>query len=411
MEFNRISIPKIIVIVALVSFTASCTRDNDEPVNLYLVSDELIYTYSVNSINSMIDMASFQDQSVISLKQYVESDVKVFRIVYKTTIDGKDVNASGLVSVPVNKGEYPVLSFQNGTNTLNNQAPSIYPLNNAYVLVEIIASMGFVVVIPDYPGFGESVSIPHPYLVKEPTVTSITDMFYATEELDDSELPDINTINDYYLIGYSQGGWATLALHKALELEYNNDFNLAGSVCGAGPYDIGLLFSSMVGVSTYPMPVYIGYIFNAYSAYNQITNPASDIFNEPFASRISTLYNGTKSFEQINSQLSTSIPELLTSSFISGYKISDNYSSVRNAFRLNSIEAWHSYKPLLFIHGGSDTQVNPITTENIYSEMIQAGTSSDIIRKVIIPGADHSDGVLPAMIEGIEFLYDLKESR
>ena len=411
MKFIRISLSKIIIVAALLFLIASCSRDDSETVNSYLVSDELIYTYTVNSISTMIDLASIQNQSISSLKQYVESDVKVYRIVYKTTIDGKTINASGLVSVPVNQGDYPVLSFQNGTNTLNSQAPSVYPLNNAYVLVEIIASMGFVVVIPDYPGFGESVTVPHPYLVKEPTVISITDMFYATEELDDTKLPDINTINDYYLIGYSQGGWATLALHKALELEYNGEFNLAGSVCGAGPYDIGLLFSSMVGVTTYPMPVYIGYIYNAYSAYKQITNPVSDIFNEPYASKISTLYNGTKSSEQINSELTTSIADLLTPSFISGYKISDKYSSVRNAFSLNSIEAWHSYKPLLLIHGDSDTQVNPVSTENIYNEMIQAGTSSDIMKKVIIPNADHGDGILPAMIEGIEFLYNLKGSR
>jgi hypothetical protein len=63
------------------------------------------------------------------------------------------------------------------------------------------------------------------------------------------------------------------------------------------------------------------------------------------------------------------------------------------------------------IHGGSDTQVNPITTETMYSSMIQAGTSPDICRKVIIPGADHGDGILPAMIEGINFLLALKDNR
>jgi hypothetical protein len=42
--------------------------------------------------------------------------------------------------------------------------------------------------------------------------------------------------------------------------------------------------------------------------------------------------------------------------------------------------------------------------------MIKAGTSVSLIEKVIIPGADHSDGVLPAMLMGIQFLYDLKES-
>ena len=401
----------MILFAALVATINSCTKDDEEKVNSFLVSDELVYTYSANSIKSLIDLAAFQDQRITSFKQYVESDIKVFRITYNTRIKGKQIVASGLVCVPVNNGDYPVLSFQNGTNTLNTQAPSIYPLNNAYMLVEIVASMGFVVVIPDYPGFGESVSIPHPYLVSEPTVTSITDMFHATEEFDETRLPDISILNNYYLIGYSQGGWATLALHKALELEYSNDFNLNGSVCGAGPYDISLLFSSMVGVPVYPMPVYIGYIFNAYSAYDQITNTVTDIFNEPFASRIGSLYNGTKSFEQINSELSTSITELLNPAFISGYQTSDKFASVRNAFTTNSIVAWKTYKPLLLLHGGSDTQVNPITTETIYSEMLQAGTSPDICRKIIIPDADHGDGILPSMIEGIEFLYNLRANR
>lgn len=411
MDYNRIPIRIIIILAAVVSFVTSCTKDDSESANSYLVSNELVFTYSKFSINNMIDLASVQNAQISSLKQYVASDVKIYRIIYKSSNAGKEFNASGLVCVPVNKGDYPVLSFQNGTNTLNLQAPSVNPANNNYVLVEILASMGFVVVIPDYPGFGESVSIPHPYLVKEPTVNSIVDMFFATKELDATALPDISALNEYYLVGYSQGGWATMALHKALELDFSNDFNLEGSVCGAGPYDIGLLFSGMVNVTNYPMPVYLGYIFNAYSAYGQITNPVTDIFKEPYASRISTLFNGTKSSDQINAQLTTSIPNLLNASFITGYNTSDKYSSVRKAFSDNSIVAWRTNKPLMMIHGGSDTQVNPITTETMYNSMIQAGTSPDICRKVIIPGADHGDGIIPAMIEGINFLLALKDNR
>ncbi len=411
MDFNRIPIRIIVILAAVVLFVTSCTKDDNESSNTYLVSNELVFTYSKLTINSMIDLAAIQNPQIATLKQYIASDVKIYRITYKSSTGGKEYNASGLVCVPVNQGDYPVLSFQNGTNTLNLQAPSVNPSNSNYVLVEILASMGFVVVIPDYPGFGESVSIPHPYLVKEPTVTSIVDMFYATEELDAIALPDISALNEYYLVGYSQGGWATMALHKALELDFSSDFNLMGSVCGAGPYDIGLLFSGMVNVTTYPMPVYLGYIFNAYSAYGQITNPVSEIFKEPYASRISTLYNGTKSSDQINAQLTTSIPDLLNTSFITGYNTDTRFSSVRKAFSDNSIEAWHTYKPLLMVHGGSDTQVNPVTTETMYSGMLQAGTSSDICRKVIIPGADHSDGVLPAMIEGINFLLTIKDNR
>lgn len=410
MDSKRLINNLLLLFTVVFSFTTSCTKVDNEPVNSYVVSSELAFTYTTASINSIIDLAAGQDPSINTLKQYVKSDVKVFKIVYKTSLGGREINASGLICVPVDKGEYPVLSFQNGTNTLNSMAPSEFPLNNAYVLVEILASMGFVVIIPDYPGFGESVNIPHPYLVSEPTVTTIVDMFYAAEEFDQTDLPDITITSNYYLLGYSQGGWATLALHKALEQDFSTDFNLVGSACGAGPYDISLLFDAMVNVTTYPMPVYIGYIFNAYSSYGQISNPVSDIFNQPYASRISTLYTGNLSFEQINAQLSTSISELLNPSFISGFTSSDKYASVRKALKDNSIEPWHTYKQLLLVHGGSDTQVNPISTETMYNEMLQAGTSADKIQKVIVPGADHSDGVLPSMLLGIKFLYNLKES-
>jgi pimeloyl-ACP methyl ester carboxylesterase len=410
MDSKRLISKLLFLFIVVLSITTSCTKEKDEPVNSYLVSSELAFTFTTTSVNSIIDLASGQDPAISSLKQYVKSDVKVYKITYNTSVGGREIYASGLVCVPVTGGDYPVLSFQNGTNTLNSMAPSEFPLNNAYVLVEIIASMGFVVIIPDYPGFGESVNVPHPYLVSGPTVTSIIDMFYAAEEFDRSGLPDITIKNAWYLIGYSQGGWATMALHKALELNFSNDFNLIGSVCGAGPYDINLLFSAMVNVTTYSMPVYLGYIFNAYSSYQQITNPVTDIFNEPYASDISTLYKGNMSFDQINARLSTSISTLLNPSFISGFATSEKYASVRKAFKDNSIEAWHTYKHLLMVHGSNDTQVDPVTTETMYSEMLQAGTSPDIIEKVIVPGADHSDGVLPAMLLGIQFLIDLKES-
>jgi hypothetical protein len=167
----------------------------------------------------------------------------------------------------------------------------------------------------------------------------------------------------------------------------------------------------MINVTTYPMPVYLGYIYNAYSSYKQFSNPVTDIFNEPYASRIAGLYDGTKTSDQINAQLSTSISTLLNPSFVAGYATSDKYASLRNAFTANSIQAWHTYKPLLLIHGGGDTQVNPITTETMYTAMLQAGTSANDCSKIILPGLDHSAGIVPAMLKGIDFLINLKESR
>ena len=109
-------------------------------------------------------------------------DVDVYKMIYLTEINGDDIEASGLVCIPSEAGSYPVLSFQNGTNTKHSDAPTEKVSDVSYTLVEAIASMGFIVVIPDYPGFGSSAQIPHPYLIAEPTVQAIVDMFRAVKE-------------------------------------------------------------------------------------------------------------------------------------------------------------------------------------------------------------------------------------
>ena len=167
----------------------------------------------------------------------------------------------------------------------------------------------------------------------------------------------------------------------------------------------------MINVTTYPMPVYLGYIVNAYTAYDQVTNTVPDIFNEPYASRISTLYTGMLSSSEINNQLTTSIQDLINPDFLAGFESASEYSSVRDALNSNSIPAWHSYKHLLLLHGANDKDVNPVSTENMYSSMIEEGTSETLCKKVIIPDADHSSGIIPAMIQGILFLNELKTSR
>ena len=403
---------RISLIIIIISILANSCRKDEKKITEYIhfVSKELVTTYNKSYMNSFVTTISGVIPEAGNLKSLIRSDIKIYKVIYKTTIEGKQVNVSGLVCVPSNPGEYPVLSFQNGTNTDNSYAPTEFPIDLGYQSIEILASMGYIVVIADYPGFGESQQIPHPYLVADPTVESLVDLLNTVKEMDAEEFPDVTVKNEFYLLGYSQGGWSTLQLHKALELDYN-DFNLKGSCCGAGPYNIYLLFQGMVNTPTYPMPVYLGYILNAYTAYHQFSNPVSDIFNEPYASRVPTLYTGKLSNGQINGQLTTSITDLMNPEFLSGYATSAKYSSVRDALIRNSISGWHTNIPLLMIHGQNDTYVSPSATENMYSEMIRSGTPADICQKVIIPGADHNSGVVPAMIQGFLFLENIRNTR
>ncbi len=409
---NKKYLSRLLVVVILTITTISSCRKTDQGADFnYFVSKTYVTSYTTSYINALLNSASLSVPQITALKSYIKSDVDVYKIVYETTVDGNKINASGLVCVPSTPGEYPVLSFQNGTNTIYADAPSEAALGSSYQLIEIVASMGYVVVIADYPGFGASTQIPHPYLIKEPTVQSLVDMHFAVKEMDISELEGTHLNGDYYLIGYSQGGWATFALHKAMELEYSSDFNLIGSSCGAGPYNIYQLFEVMAVVPSYPMPIYLAYIINAYTAYDQFTNPVSEILNEPYASAVPSLFNGMLGSNQINSQLTTSIPGLLNADFRAGFASSSRYLSVKQAMINNSISAWHSNIPLLLFHGTNDTSVNPAVTESTYSSMIAAGTPETLCKKVIVPGVGHGDGVAPFVIQSIQFLKNLEGSK
>jgi pimeloyl-ACP methyl ester carboxylesterase len=408
MKGNRYLLRLLLLDLLLAATFTSCRKD-DNPEYEYFVDNRLVASYTTAFISNILNSAADYFPELEDLQNYISDGVNVYKTVYNTQINGENILASGLVSIPATPGEYPILSFQNGTNTINSDCPSNNPLNINYQLVEFIASMGFVVIIPDYPGFGSSSTMPHPYLIADATTKSIVDMLRAVIEAGDAKFPGITTKNEYYLLGYSQGGWATMTLHKALEVNYPDEFNLAGSVCGAGPYNIYNLLLGLASATEYSMPSYLGYIINAYSSYDQFNNPVSDLMNEPYASRLPSLYTGTLSLGQINSQLTTSIPGLLKQDFISGFPDSPEYSTVRQALVRNSISPWNTHKPLFMIHGGSDTHVSVTATQTFYDAMLNEGTSASLCTKMIIPGLDHGDALIPCMTEGLKFLINLRD--
>lgn len=408
MKSNRYLFRLSLLVLLLAATFTSC-RKEETPEYDYFVDNRLEASYNETYINSVLSYASTTYPELEDLHNYISGGVNVYKVVYNTQVNGESIQASGLVSIPSTPGEYPILSFQNGTNTVNSNCPSNNPYNIDYQFVEFIASMGFVVFIPDYPGFGSSFGIPHPYLIADPTTGSIIDMFRAVDEVQSTKFPGITLKNEYYLLGYSQGGWATMSLHRDLEINHSLEFNLAGSVCGAGPYDMHNLFLGMASLSIYPMPSYLGYIINAYSEYDQFNNDVSEILNEPYASVLSSLFNGTLTLSQINEQLTTSVPGLLTQEFISGFAGSTTYSTVRQGLIRNSISPWNTQKPVLLVHGSGDTHVNVSTTETLYTAMINAGTSPSMLTKMIFPGLDHGDAVIPCMTEGLNFLINIRD--
>ena len=384
----------------------SCRKDpGPDPFadNDYLLSSNLLLMRTKENIVSVLTLVATQYPAVGNIVADVVSGVNIYSVTYRTLFMGEEVTASGLICIPSVPGTYPVLSFQNGTNTLHSAAPTADPQGLQFQMIEYIAGTGYVVIIPDYLGFGASKQMAHPYLHKESTVQTLVDMLYAVTEFDQDVAKDITVTNESYLIGYSQGGWATLALLDALENDYSADFTVRAASCGAGPYDLERFNSEVLGMTEYPMPVFLGYIANAYSTYDIYPNPLTDLFKEPYAGRIPGLYDGLHSSEQINSQLTTSITGLFTAAYLSGAETDQKYLGVRNALSNNSIIGWDSEVPILLLHGTADTYVLPELSETMYNRMIGSGSSPQSCLYVSMQGLDHGTGAVPAVMAGVEF--------
>jgi len=206
--------PKLYSILLILLLFSSCHNlfndDEEEPVNEYLINYELQRTYFPAIMETIFDRLTDAYPDIESIRDRVSYGIMVLKITYNTTFNGEDKMASGLVCVPIGEGEFPVISYQNGTNTLHSNAPSENPDRDLYMMLEFIASAGFVISIPDYLGFGSSDNMFHPYLHEESTVQSVIDMMRAVREFAVTE--DIILKNEFYITGYSMGGWATMQL-------------------------------------------------------------------------------------------------------------------------------------------------------------------------------------------------------
>jgi pimeloyl-ACP methyl ester carboxylesterase len=401
----------LILLFALIILFNGCDLNNNndpEPTDRYLVSFEKHKTYLPSFIKAVLTPLLTPYPELKTITDNLQHGIEVYKITYNTKFEGKDIVASGLVSVPIGNGSFPVISYQNGTNTLNSNAPSVNPDYELYLLLEFVASTGFIVSVPDYLGFGASSSMYHPYYDRKSTVESATDMLRAVNELVKNYLVITNK-KDLYIMGYSQGGWATMELQKYIEDNYASEFDLKASACGAGGYDLRYINDYILAQTEYPMPYYIGYIMNSYIKSGKITIPATDIFKSPYSERILTLYDGSKSGDQINAQLTTKTADLFTAEYLSGASTNSKFITVMSSLSNNSRTAWKTNVPTMILHGTEDNYVPYQVSDNIYKDFLAKGVPASTVTLVPIPGVGHNSGIIPIGVASINWFIELSK--
>ncbi|MDX8340492.1 prolyl oligopeptidase family serine peptidase [Draconibacterium sp. IB214405] len=397
-----------ISLFAVVFVSCDEMDDVETPVtgNEYLVEAELQFSIPKTIIDFTIAAASIEYPELSEISDLIQSGVDVYKITYKTTFNDNSVIASGMVALPDVAGEYPVLSYQNGTNTEHSKAPSVDSDNQLFQILEMMGSTGFIISLPDYLGFGEADDMFHPYLHRESTVQTVTDMLKAVREFIDDE-DEISLNNDLYLAGYSQGGWATMQVQQAIEADAGFEYDLQASACSAGPYNLVTLNEYVVGLEEYPQPYFLAYIFNSYLQLG-LTTSIETVFNEPYAAKIPTMFDGITSGSDLNAELTTTITDLFTPEYLAGWNTETAYMDVLDMLDDNSVPAFLPTVPTKLFYGTADTYVPPIVSEEKYDEFIAAGASTSLVQKVPLEGLDHTGGILPAGLASILWFIALE---
>ena len=396
----------LLIVVAFMS----CNEMDDvtpvTPANNYLVDAEFQSRISKTVIDLTIAAASADYEDLAEIKDHIQTGVEVYKISYKTTFNGNPVVASGIVALPDVAGQYAVLSYQNGTNTEHSKAPSVDSENQLFNMLKMMSSTGFIIALPDYLGFGEADDMFHPYLHRQSTVQTVTDMLAAVREFIDQK-EDISLNNDLYLAGYSQGGWATMQVQQAIEANTAFSYHLKASACSAGPYNLVTLNEYIVGLAEYPQPYFLAYIFSSYLKLGGEI-PVNTIFQEPYADKIENMFDGQTSGEKLNAALTTTVSDLFTPEYLSGWNTETTYAPVFEMLQENSVPDFVPTVPTKLFYGTADTYVPPLVSEKKYDEFIAAGASTSLVRKVPLDGLNHVEGIFPSGLASILWFLEMK---
>lgn len=372
---------------------------------------------TVSNAGVLALMGVVNANSVVKLVSVPLYPVTFYRVTYQTPDPAGNLTvASGLLLVP-NKGPgrvSPLLSWQHATLTQETQAPSYADGTTTGTPSEaqlgfINASLGYIVIMPDYLGFGAAKSIFHPYVQASTLASASIDMIRASKTFLSQNGIGYNT--QLFLGGYSEGGYATLATQREMETNLATEFTVTASEPGSGPYDVSNTASAVfattnlagvtdAGATAFLLKSYDVYYNNpsqlaAYFTPGTVLNCVNaDFTSAPTYGTDPTL--GTFDACIGNTTITASI---LNQSFLTSY-MTGGQTGLKAAFAANDIYNWAPKTRTWLFYTAGDNVVPPLSTANAYAAMRAKGaTQVSTVSCVGVTPANHINCATPFVID------------
>ena len=396
---------KSILGLSLLAFSYACSDDNDSNSSNYSPVEEsgVIDTLSVTQIRG------YYKQFLDEMSPYLGSiDINselskvVYPVAYTTVkyaaVDpfGKTRTLSGMVGYPVlpdsakNKS-LEVASLQHGTLSYGSQAPSRRTFTDLNILRDVLMLVvpsfekGYILAMPDYFGYGLDEANLHYYQHRPTLAQASRALIESLPAYAKEKSLTVNT-DTLFLMGYSEGGFATVATLKSFS-ENNSSFKNFVTIAGAGPYDEKETAIQIVQQAKGDSPRFTAsyaWVVLSYNHVYKINSVLDSLFQQAIVSEVKKYIdnNNIMQTEALPSAPSKVFSPTLVRNLLDG--TDKNFIA---AFEDNDISNFMAKGSIDFVHGSADTWVPTFNTDTIYARMQRRGIP---VTKTIVPGATHA---------------------
>jgi len=386
----------------------------------------LITSFAFNDRGDLVSVEMLGTRSSSNNQLYVDGELSaitgqfeldsvsygywMYKVTYETIDkDGNPHIATGSVAYPrvdwpdTPNEAFPIISYQHGT-VLERSAVSSE--TGVWILAAYLAGSGYVYIEPDYLGLGDSEGM-HPYQIKEPYGTAVIDLIRAVKNYSfENEQFAVN--EQLFLVGYSEGGYATMATHQIIERDYQDEFNITASFPMAGAYSMSeVMVDVMLAMEEYGEPFYFPYVLFSYAdSYPEMGDVVDYLL--PEYAFLEEMFNGYTSSITVN-EFMPSIPmTIMLPDSIESFQNNFNHP-LQVALRANDLLDWTPEAPMYIFHGTADEIVPYQNAELAYNQFIENGATNVVLEYLPASFGGHQDAAPWALLGAFEVAQDMSQ--
>ncbi len=388
-------------VAAATALLAACGGSDGPDRGELRIAPVVVTTLTVAQINAGTAASGLQ-----ALSGPARCDVKVVALDYATpgAKAGEESNASGVMLVPAGDCTAPaaLVAYARGTafekpRTLANpQDPE------TFMLAAMYAAQGYAVVATDYLGYAKSEYGFHPYLHADSEASTVIDSMRAARAAAGKVGASLS--GKVMLTGYSQGGHASMAAHRAAERDNAGEFNVVAGAHLAGPYNMsGSLRASPVAGVQFFLPMVIT---SWQKIYGNVYKDVKDVFKAPYSGYIESLLPSPdltadtllSTGKLPAGPLPSQAQDALLQPAFSADTLTNDASGIYVDAKKNDLLGWTPKAPVLLCGGAGDPTVPPAVHQAVMKADFDARGVKNVVSVDVDPyvqAAYGTDGKAP----------------